>query len=178
MSLASFVYRPWINALLYEGTWLLCVLGRERLVVVALGLVVLHVVLCRERRTELLVMAAVGAVGVAVDCALVLGGLFVFDPAPTFLPIPFWLVVIWLSFASTLRHALAFVVARAPLAIALGAVGGPLSYVAAARLDAVSLPHGTWPTAAVLAVLWAALMPGLGALVRAIGAVRTVPRAA
>jgi len=161
-------YRPWMNAILYQCVWFVGVLGREPLAPIAFALLALHLALCRERGAELALLAAAAALGVAIDSMLTLAGVFVFDPTATVLPIPAWLVAIWLAFAATLRNALRFLLSRLPLAIVAGAVGGPLSYLAAARLGAVSLPLGTWPTAAVLALVWAFTMPALIMLARAI----------
>jgi len=157
-----------MNAILYQCVWFVGVLGREPLAPIAFALLALHLALCRERGAELALLAAAAALGVAIDSMLTLAGVFVFDPTATVLPIPAWLVAIWLAFAATLRNALRFLLSRLPLAIVAGAVGGPLSYLAAARLGAVSLPLGTWPTAAVLALVWAFTMPALIMLARAI----------
>ena len=151
-------YHLWMNVVLYEAVWFVAVLGRERLALLAFALVAAHLALCRDRPREIVLILLVTAIGVATDAALTLGGVFAFDPRPSPLPVPLWLVAIWLAFAGTLRHALAPVLRRAPLAIALGVVGGPLSYLGAERLGAVSLPQGAAFTALVLAPVWAALM--------------------
>lgn len=40
----------------------------------------------------------------------------------------------------------------------LGALAGPLSYLAGARLADVGLPLGQWPTLLLLSAVWAAVM--------------------
>ena len=155
-----------MNVALYEAVWFVAVLGRERLVPLAFALVAVHLALCRDRPREIALVLLVTAVGVATDAALTLGGVFAFDPRPSPLPIPLWLLAVWLAFAGTFRHALAPILRRAPLAIALGVVGGPSSYLAAERLGAVSLPEGALFTALVLAPVWAALMALFVAIAR------------
>lgn len=157
-------YPPWVNVALYQCVWFAAVLGRgDGLVASALTLVpiVAHLVLARERARELAVVIPCAALGVAVDSALVLGGVFVFEPRPPVLPVPWWLIAIWIAFAATLRHALAPLLSRGPLFVALGTVGGPLSYLAAARLGAVELPYGPLASALVLAPAWALVCAAL-----------------
>lgn len=153
-----FSYPIWINIAIYQAIWFCGVLGKERLVAVVFLLLAIHVWLVKERYKELLVMILCSAAGIAADSALALSGLFVFSPAPELLPIPLWLVGIWLGFAATFRHAMAYFIARPRLAILLAAIGAPITYLAASRFGAVELPLGHWQTGILLAVLWAMLM--------------------
>jgi hypothetical protein len=41
----------------------------------------------------------------------------------------------------------------------LGAVGGPASYIAGSHLTYVQLPLGVWPSALILAAIWAVVFP-------------------
>jgi len=173
------VYPRWANAVLYQGVWFVGVLGGVPWTPLAFAFVAAHLALVRWRASasfgrELLTVLLASAIGTATDTALTLGGVFVFTPEPTPLPIPIWLVAIWLGFATTFRHAIAFIMARPPLAIVAGAVGGPLSYLGAARLGAVTLPNGALATGLGLSLVWALLMAAFVALVRCTGVSRAV----
>lgn len=158
MSLTIPTYRPWMNAVLYQSVWFAAVLGRDVWIIVPGLLIVLHILWSENRRTELLVMLACAVIGSLTDIALTLSGVFVFAPEPTILPIPVWLVCLWLGFATTLRHALAWFVARPPWAITAAAIGAPLSYLAAARFGAVELPLGLLRTGVLIGAAWIVLM--------------------
>lgn len=151
-------YPIWANIAIYQGIWFIGVLGKERFAAVLLVLLVLHFWWVKDRLTESLIVVSCTLIGVCVDSVLTLTGWFVFTPEASVLPIPLWLVGIWIGFAATFRHALAYFFARPVWAIALAAVGAPLTYVAAARLGAVALPYGPVWTALVLLVVWTALM--------------------
>jgi len=73
--------------------------------------------------------------------------------------LPLWLAVLWLLFASTLRHSLRWTAKAWWLSSLLGAIGGPMSYLGGARLAGVGLPLGLLPSLILLSVIWAALLP-------------------
>ncbi len=167
------VYRPWMNIVIYQGIWFLAVLGREQYAPWLLLALALHLALCRERGRELSVMLACSAVGVLADSILSMSGLYEFTPPADLLPIPLWLVAIWLGFTATLRHALSWFLEpvpwRLPLFLACGIVGAPLSYLAAARLGSVELPLGYLSSGLIIGATWVPIMLALVYLTRWLG---------
>ena len=99
-------YGKWLNFALFQSIWFAAILGRESLEWVLILLLIAHLLLCSDRKTEMKVMLLCAGLGSAVDIVLTLTGVFVFDPAPSLLPIPLWLIALWLGFAATLRHSL------------------------------------------------------------------------
>jgi hypothetical protein len=71
---------------------------------------------------------------------------------------PYWIVALWALFATTLNVSMGWLRGRPLLAVLMGAVGGPLSYLAGEELGGIEL---TEPVAALsaLAVAWAVAMP-------------------
>lgn len=151
-------YTSWMNLLLYQGIWFIAILGRTPYVWIAFALIGVHLFLCTDRWCELATMIAASIVGLMVDSALTLGGVFQFTPTPAILPIPLWLVAIWLAFSATLRHGLRGFMKRPLLLVLLAAMGAPLSYLGAERLGAATLPFGQIQTALILAPIWAVIM--------------------
>jgi len=154
----SYHYSPLANVVFYQLVWFATVLGGQQYIVIPCLLLVLHVYLSKGRREELLVMGICAVFGLLADILLTYGGLYVFTPPPHALPVPFWLVILWLGFAGTFRLALAFFMKRLPLAVVAAAIGAPLSYLAAGRLGAVSFPYGELRTALVLSGVWIVLI--------------------
>ncbi len=74
--------------------------------------------------------------------------------------VPPWLLALWVLFAIQLNVLFRWLRGRWGLAIALGALAGPLSFRAGAALGAAHLPHPTL-TLGVLAIGWALWMPTL-----------------
>ena len=82
-------------------------------------------------------------------------------PLPTTQLAPVWIVAMWMGFALTLNHSLASLQSRKWLGAALGLVGGPLAYYAAANAwGAAEIRAGCTPYLA-LALAWAVVTPML-----------------
>jgi hypothetical protein len=160
-------YRNGFNLVLFQLLWFTAVLGRESWLWLLALLLIAHVLLCSDRKAELKIMLLCGGIGSAVDIALTLAGAFVFTPEPSALPIPIWLIALWLGFAATLRHSLSYLLERPAIAAAAAGLTAPLSYFAAMRLGAVDFGFGTPLTLILLGVLWAAMMAAFILICRA-----------
>ncbi len=92
---------------------------------------------------------------------------------------PAWLLALWASFGLTIVPLFGYLHGRPWLAATLGALGGPLSYSAAAHgWHAVILPQPPWPTLLALGLGWAAALPALTVLARRWLVLETVRRIA
>lgn len=133
-----------INAVLFQLLWFACVLGSaNRLFIPALCAFLLLAAfqLRAHRRAEgdysLLILSL--ALGILIDSLwLMLGFVEFTDPRPLPFLAPAWILVLWAGFALTINHSMAWVNAHPLLPGVLGAVGGPLSYLAGERLGAVA----------------------------------------
>lgn len=143
-----------LNFVLFQAIWFGCVLWRDAFEPVAFALIALHLLLSSNRKTELGLMLSCGLFGTAIDSVLSLSGVFEFSGNDMLLPIPLWLVAIWLGFAATLRHGLQFFVDRPAILLPLAAIGAPLNYLAAERFGAVEFPLGGTLTAATVSAVW------------------------
>jgi hypothetical protein len=103
---------------------------------------------------------ASGIFGYTADSLLVVGGWLSFPGyAQLGGPSPLWMVCLWMGFAATLGHALGWLRGRYLLAAVLGAIFGPLAYLAGARLGAVSLHPYTALALGMVASTWLVAMP-------------------
>lgn len=102
------------------------------------------------------------AFGLVVDSVLIGAGVF---GAVGYRPVswlcPFWLAAMWFNFAATFDFSMAWARTKPLAAVALGAVGGPLSYWAGERLGVVSFGDSPALPLAVLTVSWAGSMLAL-----------------
>ena len=148
------------NAVLFQCGWYACVLGGDSLwLLVPIAILLVHLWLIGTWRTEGRLLMAVFALSCVLDSALVKIGLFDFGEAGRVIPL--WLALLWPLLATTLRHCLAWTARPWWLASILGAIGGPASYVAGSHLTYVQLPLGVWPSALILAAIWAVVFTGL-----------------
>jgi hypothetical protein len=154
-----------VNFAAFYAGWFACVVGAARGMTVTGPLVVavflaLHLALSSSRARELRLLVAVGGFGFAIDSAQAFLGVFHFEGAPGVWMCPPWLVALWLMWGSTLNGSMSWLGGRPLLAAGLGAISGPASYLAAARIGALAFPD-PFLSAIVLALVWAAVMPSL-----------------
>ncbi|MDD7804858.1 MAG: DUF2878 domain-containing protein [Endozoicomonas sp. (ex Botrylloides leachii)] len=152
---------PWkriINALLFQAGWFICVLGGNTLALISTVLIVtIHVIFITEWKKERELLFVTLVLGSAVDSFL--GNIGVLSFYHDSLLLPLWLACLWLLFATTLRHCLAWT-GRHKLAGALvGAIAGPMSYYAGSQLSNVELSLPLWKSMLILSVIWAMMIP-------------------
>ena len=151
----------WINFVWYQSLWLTAVAGGPKIIAALLLLLVAHLLGVECWRSELGLMLGCALPGCFVDSLLAHLGVFVFSPAPALMPIPLWLIAIWLGFAGTLRGSLSWLSGRPLLMAILAGIGAPLAYLGAARLGAVSFPLGMYRTSVIVGAVWIGLSPWL-----------------
>lgn len=156
-----------LNLVLYQAGWFCCVLGaaqgRAALgTAVAVALLLVHVVLVRQRSSEIGLILVAGSIGAVVDSLQACAGLLDFrgDLAGGCLAPP-WIAVMWMQFATLFRFGLAFLSRRYLLAAGLGALGGPLAFWTGERLGAVEFATPSWHSLLALAAVWAVALPFL-----------------
>lgn len=149
---------------LFQTGWFACVLGaaHDQAVLgcaLTIGLILGHLWLVRDRKSELQLMAKGLAIGLTVDTAMVQLGLITFAaPGPLTAVAPIWMGLLWVLLMTTINHSMSWMKSRLWIASMLGAVSGPLSYFAGARLGAAEILA---PLAFVLVMggTWAILTP-------------------
>jgi hypothetical protein len=154
-----------LNVALLYAAWFATVIaaanGRPILAAAAsLCVVLLNILVSPRRSDEVRVVIASALVGLAFDGAVINLDLATYaSPGPVaYLP-PFWLVTMWMAFATALNVSLAWLQRRLALAAALAAIGGPLSYYAGARLGGMAFSEPLWLPLGILALMWAATLP-------------------
>ncbi|WP_240031972.1 DUF2878 domain-containing protein [Pseudomethylobacillus aquaticus] len=155
-----------INFIAFQLGWLACVIGAAQGMpwlgpLVALVVVLWHLRHKADAGRELSWILAAVAVGSLFDQALLsLGWIsFVSSSWPAWL-LPAWMVSLWLLFCTTLNVSMRWMHGRWLIAMVFGAVGGPLAYLAGAKLGAMSLLD-TEAMLIALAIGWGCLMPAL-----------------
>ena len=133
-----------INFALFQGGWMVCVLGAAAgfpwpATLAGSALALAHLALVRQPGREALLLGASGLLGLLVD-SLHIGTGVLFFPIGSLHPAvpPPWILVLWLQFAMTLHYALAWLAGRYLLAAVLGGVSGALAYGAGVRLGAAA----------------------------------------
>jgi len=149
------------NFVAYQLAWFACVLGAAHDLAwagaaFAIAVAALHLALRRDP-AELRLVVSAAAIGFLVDSALVRTQFVEFASAGSNGWAPLWMVSLWMAFATTLNHSLHWLVSRPLVAALAGAIGGPLAYLAGAKLDALTIAAPA-PALILMAGLWAAAM--------------------
>lgn len=154
-----------LNILGFKAVWIATVLGAGRGYAVA-GLAAYGVFLSlqlsasTQSRRDLLLASLLAPAGWIVDCGYAALNLMRFADAWPAAPLaPWWIALLWANFALLVNHSIAPLRHRPWLAAGLGAIGGPMAYLTAHQLGAVTFPAGRAVVLAVLAGTWAAAMP-------------------
>jgi hypothetical protein len=163
-SLADIARAPMSNFLLAQAGWFACVLGAARDMAllgaaVAIAIIAIHLLVSVSPRREGRLMVFAALVGLMFDSTLVSAGVLEYRIGMLADGIaPYWIVVMWPLFATTLNSSLRWLHGRWWLAAAFGAAFAPLAYAAGARLGAVEIVAMT-AAMAMLALGWAVLLP-------------------
>jgi hypothetical protein len=153
-----------VNIVAFEIGWFACVLGaahgRPMLgLAVAAAVIAIHLWLAAERAREALLIGAAVALGAIWDTSMGhLGWIAYAAAGPWSGFAPLWILALWALFATTLDVSMRRLQTRPLLAALLGLVGGPLSYLGAARLGACELVERGSALAAQ-GVGWALITP-------------------
>lgn len=133
---------------------------------VILVAIALHLSKANQPSRELLLITLTGAIGATWDSVMVAAGWLTY-PTGTFAAgfAPYWILAMWMLFATTLNVTFRWLQSKTIFASVLGAVFGPISYLAGSKAGAVVINDVT-ASMVGLAVAWAILLPGLLSLAK------------
>lgn len=116
---------------------------------------------CDNPEAEIRLLLVAATMGLAWESALVLAGLLEYSSG-TWMPglAPYWIVAMWILFATTLNSGMRWLRRSTAIAAVAGAIGGPLAFFAGASIGAVELAS---PVIALISIGigWAVMLPFL-----------------
>lgn len=152
-----------INFVLFQAAWFVCVLGASYdrtyvALLIATIILLIHFAIIKKRLLELKLILIAGIIGFFFDGALLNFDLIIYnDPGLPYPLTPIWIVMLWMIFAMTLNHSLAWLSQKIYISIFFGAIGGPLAYVAGEKLGAITLLSNN--SIITLSIGWALITP-------------------
>jgi len=159
------------NMVAYQAVWLACVAGAANGfpwigALAAAGTLGVHLALVDGWKLELQLIGLAALIGLVLDSSLAAAGLIEFASGVWVHGLTtYWMLSLWMVFATTLRHSLRWLVNRPLMAAAAGALGGPLAYYAGASLGALRVPSLA-AALPVVGALWGAAFWTLAAAAR------------
>jgi len=150
-----------INATLFQVTWFSCVIGSAKqliwpAIISCLALMIWQLAPSRRHISDLKLVAIAIFLGIIIDSLWVQIGFFDYtDQRPITSLAPAWIIILWVGFALTVNHSLAWLKAHPILPFLMGFIGGPSSYFAGQKLGAVTYMADTLTVSLSLAIAWA-----------------------
>jgi hypothetical protein len=136
------------------------------------GVLAIHLRLVSRPDLEVGLVIASGVIGFYFDSLLVANGWVTYPSglvSESFAP--YWIVTMWMLFATTLNVSMRWLRDRRAMAAVFGAIGGPLSYVAGEKLGGIVFVDQLAALLA-LAIGWGIAMPVLMELSKRLDGVR------
>lgn len=123
------------NVLLFQVGWFVCILGGDLAAILfTLPALVFHFSKSSSRVADLVAVVIAVAIGFIHDSVLIHVGHIVF--AESAIAPPLWLICLWALLGITLNHSMQWIYSRPLWSALLGALCGPLSYLAGVELSA------------------------------------------
>jgi len=153
-----------INFVAFEIAWMSSVIGAANHMpwigpVTVLIVLIFHLRAARKPFDEALLVLCCALIGAGFDSMLVAAGWVTYQTglfADYFAP--YWIITIWMVFATTLNVSMRWLRGKPKLAALLGFYGGPASYVAGQQLGGIVLSN-QFAALISLAIGWAVIMP-------------------
>ena len=145
----------WLNAALFQVGWFSCILGSTTTAILAtVVLLGIHLAVVTEPKKEALFICKVAFWGFSMDYALSALGYIRFLTDGDF---PWFILCLWVLFATTLNWSYNYLVSKVPIAIIAGLLA-PLSYFAAQKIGKVEYLTSGVESFIVHALLWISFM--------------------
>lgn len=156
-----------MNFILFQIGWFACVLGGAHDevtlgVILAMLVIFYHIAQADDRKKELVLLTSALIIGTVFETLMVNLDLAVYKHGQAIeFVAPFWIILMWPLFATTLNLSMRWLKVISPFAIAgTGALFAPFAYFAGNKMGAV-IYHDFALSMTVIAIAWALLLPTL-----------------
>ncbi len=155
-----------LNFATFQVGWFSSVIGGAQQMpwlgpIAALVAIAIHFHFAHRPAREFMLILSCAAIGAAFDSLLVSSGWVAYTSGLFNDSLaPYWIITLWMLFATTLNVSLRWLRGREVLAAVFGLVGGPITYLAGQKLGGITLVNDVAALTA-LAIGWAVIMPVL-----------------
>ncbi|MCW8900067.1 MAG: DUF2878 domain-containing protein [Gammaproteobacteria bacterium] len=153
-----------LNIVLFQLGWFACVLSAASNqpmlgAIAAVIIISIHLFISKQYKEELRIIAIAMVIGLVWDSLIVSMGWITYQSGMVFSFLaPYWIVLMWALFATTLNFSMSWLKGKVLLAAIFGAVAGPLAYYAGVKLGAVEF-NNVMNSLISLSIGWAIFTP-------------------
>ena len=155
-----------VNFVAFQAGWFLSVYGGAQQmpwlgpIAVAVALTI-HLGAAHKPSQELVLILSCALIGCVFDSALLAFGWVQYSSGVfAEFAAPYWIITMWMLFATTLNVSMRWLRNRETLAVLFGLLGGPISYIIGQKIGGIILVEQVAALTA-LAIGWAIMMPML-----------------
>ncbi|MEM7081449.1 MAG: DUF2878 domain-containing protein [Pseudomonadota bacterium] len=150
------------NLTLFKISWLACVIGAAAGmpwigVLAILAASIVHIASAEIKSRTVALLASAALIGLVWESFMIVGGWleYVDHTGPI---APYWIIAMWVLFATTLNVGFRWLKDHLLVAALVGGIGGPMAFAAGAKAGAVQFEN---PTTAlvIVGIGWALMMP-------------------
>ena len=156
-------YKKLFNIIGFQSSWWACVLGVQNGYIylgpsMMIFFLITHLMLNGNNRSEIIFIIIVGLLGSFVDTIFLQSSLIIYEGLTLSFFAPLWIISMWLGFAATINHSLGWLDGKWFFAFLLGAIFGPLSYLAGLKFGAINFQMSVF-TIVILSLVWGITVP-------------------
>ena len=147
-----------INAILFNLGWFACVTGGDEIALLAgLFIFTIHFIWINEQPQEWLTIFIIVLIGFTIDSIWFYTGIM--QNGDQSMLIPFWLIVLWAIFATTINNSLRWFHDHLVLVALLGLFFGPLAYWMGGNLSNVEIKEPLMQSMLYIGLGWMLMLP-------------------
>lgn len=172
-----------VNVIAFKIGWLSSVIGGAQQMpwlgpLAAIAVLSIHFYFARRPSQEIVLIICAALLGALFDSALLAAGWVTYSSGLfSEYVAPYWIITMWMLFATTLNVSFRWMREKPLLAAVFGLFGGPLAYLAGQKLGGITLVNEVAALAA-LGIGWAIFMPLLLWLSKNFDGIEAKPAAA
>jgi hypothetical protein len=154
------------NIALAYGGWVLSlhevIHGRPYSAVLAVvPFILIHFATTQEKLPDLKLLLTMALLGTVLDSLYIALGLIHYNGGYSPYIAPLWVTALWALLSISINHSLSWLQDNLWMASLFGAIGAPISYLAAIKLGAGTLTAPPWLVLTAIGLAWSLLFPAL-----------------
>lgn len=162
--LKGFVRSKFFNLVMIYLGWILCIQqvvdGHPyRGILAVICVLAVHFLIAATRKSDLKMLLTMAALGTALDSFYIALGIIEYVGGYSSWIAPLWITALWALLSISIGHSLAWLKGHWFIEAAAGAIGAPLTYLAAVNVGAGHFTAPLWIALGTIGAAWFLILP-------------------